>query len=75
VTAIGRDITERKKNEEAIKIFSSAFELATDSIFFADSTGKILHFNEAAYRQRGYTREEMGKMNFQELVVPEFWRN
>ena len=72
VTAIGRDITERKKNEETIKIFSSAFQLATDSIFFVNSTGKILHFNEAAYRQRGYTHEEMAKMNFRELVVPKF---
>lgn len=65
------DITERKKAEVELKIAASIFDLASDSIFVHDMDGNIVKFNEAAYKLRGYTKEEMAKMKIQDLDTPE----
>ena len=61
------DITERKNNEEKIRILSSLFELASDAIFVCDTEGNIVYFNEAAYKTAGYSREEMVGMSLLKL--------
>ena len=68
---IVQDITERKKVEEELKMAAQIFDLATDSIFVHDIEGNIIDFNEAAYKLRGYSKEEMAKMNIRDLDVPE----
>ncbi len=65
------DITERKKAEEEMQISSSLFDLATDAIIVTDFEGNLIYFNEATYKQRGYTREEMSKMSLAMLDAPE----
>ncbi len=45
--------------------------MATDSIFVHDIEGNIVNFNEAAYKLRGYTKEEMAKMNIRDLDNPD----
>jgi PAS domain S-box-containing protein len=69
---IDRDIMVHKKTEEALKITAKIFDLATDSIFVADMKGNIVSFNEAAYKSRGYTKEELAKMKIHDLNAPEF---
>ena len=66
-----QDISERKKAEEELKMAANIFDLATDSIFVHDLEGNIVNFNEAAYKLRGYSKEEMAKMNIRDLDNPD----
>jgi PAS domain S-box-containing protein len=67
IIAIERDITERKKLEQQLKISSNIFDLATDSIIVVDLDGNLVSFNEATYKQRGYSKEEMAKLTLHDL--------
>lgn len=60
---LSRDITDRKKAEEAYRNaelrYRTLFEQSPNGILLIDSeTGKIIDANETAHRQLGYTREE-----------------
>ena len=45
---------------------------ACDSIFLHDLDGNFLYLNEAAYKDRGYKKEELLGKNLSVLVTPEF---
>ncbi|NCO66524.1 MAG: hypothetical protein COW32_06440 [Candidatus Aquicultor secundus] len=66
-----RDITELKKAEQELKFKSLLLDSAIDSIIVHDPQGKIIYVNEAAYKTRGYTREEIMAMPLRKLVVPD----
>ncbi len=66
-----RDITERKKAEEALHLRAHLLNEATDSIIATDLDGNLLYMNEATCRTRGYSKEEMLNMNVKQLVPPE----
>jgi PAS domain S-box-containing protein len=72
VLSVGRDTSERKAMEEELKLRAQLLDSTTDSIFLHDIDGTIYYLNEAAYRSRGYTREELLRMNFLKLVIPEY---
>jgi len=64
--AIIRDITERKRAEEALrrsaeelKKFQMAVEAATDHIILTDNKGTIIYANKDAAGLTGYSREEI----------------
>jgi PAS domain S-box-containing protein len=52
------DITERKKEEETLRIKNQVFEDSIASQSVADSTGTITHVNPAFLRLWGYTTKE-----------------
>jgi diguanylate cyclase (GGDEF)-like protein/PAS domain S-box-containing protein len=53
------DITERKRNEENLKITASVFANSNDGILITDSNNNILDVNPAFTQITGYTREEV----------------
>jgi PAS domain S-box-containing protein len=67
ILSTSRDITERKKAEEKIKIFSDAIASAFDYILLTDVKGNITFANESAIDAFGYTSEEFLKLNIAEL--------
>ena len=68
---VTRDITERKKVEEDLRMASTILNLSSDSVIVADLDGNILRFNDAACKMRGYTREEMAKLKVNDLNAPQ----
>ncbi len=53
------DITERKKAEEKIKLFSNAIGGATDAIAIIDTEGNITYANSAMETMYGYEKGEL----------------
>ncbi|HMI79135.1 MAG TPA: PAS domain S-box protein, partial [Ferruginibacter sp.] len=66
------DVSEKIKIEnELIKSeekYRSLIEQASDGIILYSFDGTIHSFNKAAYTQTGYTEEEFGKLNLNELL-------
>ncbi|MDD4378113.1 MAG: PAS domain S-box protein, partial [Eubacteriales bacterium] len=59
---------ELDKSQLMIQLLDSA----TDSIFLHDFDGNFVYVNEAAYKTRGYTKEELMRMNLHDLDVPQY---
>jgi len=68
---IGRDITERKRAEEEIQMKARLLDNTSESIFVINLEGKILYANESAWRSRGYTHDELMKLDLHTLDTPE----
>ncbi|MFH1119830.1 MAG: PAS domain S-box protein [Bacteroidota bacterium] len=70
-----RDISEKKKAEEAMQVSEEKFrmllELATDAFFQGDQKGNFITVNTKAIELTGYTREELLKMNMADLFPAE----
>jgi len=64
-TAI-QDITDRKKNEEALQKsearYRVLFETISDAVYVHDVHGKLIDVNSEAYERLGYTRDEILKL-------------
>ena len=67
VIHIVKDITKIKLSEIEIHITANLFEAASESILLHDLDGKLVYFNESAYKTRGYTKEEFQKLRIQDL--------
>lgn len=70
--AIFRDVTELRQAQEETLFKAKLLDAASDSIFLVNPAGKIVLVNEAAYKTRGYQREEMIGMSIAELDLPEY---
>ncbi len=59
VQGIYRDITERKKIEEALRREAFIFDNLYDAVIITDMEGKIINWNSAAANMYGYKKEEV----------------
>jgi PAS domain S-box-containing protein len=69
-----RDITEHKKNEEAVKqselLYHTVIEQATENIFLVEvETRRIMESNPAFQEALGYTEEELRSMTLYDIVA------
>lgn len=73
-----RDVTERKRAEEAVREseerFRSVAQSANDAIISADSRGRIISWNKGAHKIFGYSEEEvLGEQLI--MLMPERYRD
>ena len=65
-----KDVTERKLTEEELRIKAHMLNATKDTIFLHNLKGEFIYFNEAAYKTRGYSREELMGMDVPSLNAP-----
>ncbi|HEU5437766.1 MAG TPA: PAS domain S-box protein [Ktedonobacterales bacterium] len=72
VQAIGRDITERKRAEEALRAseerFRAAFESAAVGMMLVDSSGHAIRVNQPLTAMLGYSEEELRSLTFADIT-------
>ncbi|WP_394787623.1 PAS domain S-box protein [Rhodoferax sp.] len=71
IYAFLRDITDRKRAEEELKLSAQILNNISDTVFLLDLDGNFIYLNKAAWTTRGYAQEEMMGMNLHELNTPE----
>ncbi len=65
--AFSRDITERKRIEEYLKITQLAMDKFGDSIIWLSSDGSLVYVNEAACKSLGYSKKELLSMHIWDI--------
>ncbi len=65
--AVVSDITERKRNEQALLFTQTAVDNAGDAISWMNVEGKYVYLNDAVCEAYGYSREEMMSMSIEDL--------
>ena len=72
---IGRDITEQKQAEEALREteerFQTVVETVTDAVLIVDPDGKLTYLNPQYERISGYPAEDLIGRSFKKLLPPE----
>jgi diguanylate cyclase (GGDEF)-like protein/PAS domain S-box-containing protein len=70
---VSRDITERKRFEEALREsegrFRQLFEHSTDALLVHDEHGRMVDCNAEACRSLGYTREELLELSVKDFAT------
>ncbi|MGH2553448.1 MAG: PAS domain S-box protein, partial [Chitinophagaceae bacterium] len=54
--------TELEKRLNEIELYDTTLNNIRDQVYWVDKTGKIIHVNESASKQSGYTQEELLRM-------------
>ena len=63
---------ETEQAQKEVRLKGEIMDLAGDAIFLHDEAGKFYYINEAAYKERGYTREELLGIRLSQLDVPKY---
>jgi len=81
VIGVARDITERKRAEEALRLTQASVDGAAEMVAWFTPDGKVYYVNDATCRTLGYSREELLKMTaldfspgFTQEQYEEHWR-
>ncbi len=76
-----REMVERRRVEESLRLTQFAVDRASDIIFWIDVEGRLFYVNELAVRLLGYSRAELTGMTvgvvafvFPDNVWPLFWQ-
>jgi len=67
--AFARDITERKRASEALRLTQTAADIAADELYWGRRDGSFAYVNDRACRATGYPREELLALSVQGLVL------
>lgn len=67
VGALGLDITERKQQEQELRLAQFALDRAVDPICWKDFDGNFCYVNDAMCKSLGYTRAELLTMNILDI--------
>jgi PAS domain S-box-containing protein len=62
-----RDISERKLTQEYQRLNTQLLNSTSDSVFLVNLDGSFVYLNEAAWKSRGYTYDELIAMNLRDL--------
>jgi len=69
-----RDITERKKMEDALRESEETFRAITESslsaVMLANTDSHVTFWNPSAVRMFGYSAEEALRLNLYQLIAP-----
>jgi PAS domain S-box-containing protein len=71
VITIIRDVTERKRVEQALRLTQFSTDRAGDAAFWMDPEANLFYVNDAACRSLGYSREELLSMTIHD-IDPDF---
>jgi len=74
--AFVRDITERKRMEDDLRLLKISVDRGYDAVFWMDMDANMLYVNEAASQTTGYSPEELYAMKIYELdpdFTPGLW--
>ena len=74
---IWRDISERKRQEQQLRLSQFSIDRATDAVYWLDPDGRVVHANPAACAMLGIPLTELIGKTVPEIDVnftPELWR-
>jgi diguanylate cyclase (GGDEF)-like protein/PAS domain S-box-containing protein len=73
----GRNITDRKKKEDELRLseerYRTILENIEDGYFEVDLTGNLIYASEPFFRMAGTDRETVMGMNFRQYTPKEYW--
>lgn len=72
VAILELDTTGRKQAEAELRLKEKLLDGASDSIFLHDLDGRLIYVNEAAYKSRGYEKEELLASDVAQLAPQEY---
>jgi len=65
-------LADKKPYLEDLRLIKNLLDSAMDSVYLHDSDGNFIYVNEAAYKTRGYTEDELMGMNLHDLDSPQY---
>jgi PAS domain S-box-containing protein len=71
VYSVARDITDKVKDEQSLKIVNSFFEMSFDA-FFVEKGNKIIKINPSFTKILGYNQSDLEKISLLDLLHPDY---